>query len=377
MIIGVDIRPMAGLRTGIQEYTEQILAHLIAIAPADVKFKLFFASSRSAAPNLSWMHAPNVELVKFNIPNNILFFSGSVWGYPYLDDLIGGADVFFSPHFFLAPLSHACRRVTTFHDLSYVRFPEFFTSRKRWWHTIQMNPGEQARFSDQIIAVSQSTKNDLIEHYHIDPSNIRVVPLGNHMVRPPDEAIWEFKKKRQLADRTVLFLGTIEPRKNIGGLIRAFNIMKERSGFEDVELVIAGKKGWQFDDVLEEIERSPFAPAIRCLGHIPDEDRSLYYASSSVFVYPSFFEGFGSPVLEAMACGAPVITSANSSLPEVAGDAALFIDPYNVSDIAEALRITLSDPVVRARMIHKGFAQAQKFSWQQSAQTTLEILMKR
>ncbi len=174
----------------------------------------------------------------------------------------------------------------------------------------------------------------------------------------------------------MLYLGTIEPRKNISGLIRAFNIMKERAGFEDVELVIAGKRGWQFDDVLGDIKHSPFAPAIRALGHIPDTDRALYYACATAFVYPSFFEGFGSPIVEAMACRTPVITSANSSLPEVAGDAALLIDPYNISDLAEAMRIVVSDKTVQARMTKQGIEQASKFSWDRAAQATLDILMK-
>jgi glycosyltransferase involved in cell wall biosynthesis len=375
MIIGVDIRPLAGLRTGIQEYTDQMLAHLIPSAPEHT-FKLFFSSYRSPVPDRSWMHLPNVQIVRFNIPNNLLFFAGSVWGYPLIDQMIGGADVFFSPHFFLAPLSASCRRVTTFHDLSYLRFPEFFTWRKRWWHSVEMDPGRQARFSERILAVSQSTKKDLVELYHIDPSHISVVPLGNNTPCPSPLQTAEFKKKRQLPERFILYLGTIEPRKNIGGLIRAFNIMKERPGFEDVELIIAGKKGWQYDDVLAEIKYSPFAPAIRALGHIPDEDRALYYAAATVFVYPSFFEGFGSPVLEAMSCGTPVITSANSSLPEVVGDAGLCIDPYNISDLAEAMRIVLSDKGIQERMAQKGALRAREFSWQEAARKTLEILMK-
>src|SRR5437773_1893467 len=104
MVIAIDIRPMAGLRTGIQEYTEQILAHMISMAPPDVQFKLFFSSLRAPVPDLAWLNAPNVELKRFRIPNNLLFFTGSMWGFPLIDDLIGGADVFFSPHFFLAPL---------------------------------------------------------------------------------------------------------------------------------------------------------------------------------------------------------------------------------------------------------------------------------
>lgn len=376
MIIGIDIRPMAGLRTGIQEYTEQLLAHLIPLAP-EHKFKLFFSSFRTAVPNRPWMHAPNVEVVNRKIPNNLLFFLNSILGYPRIDDLIGGADVFFSPHFFLASLSSQCRRVTTFHDLSYVRFPEFFTWRKHWWHNVEMNPRKQAKFSDKIIAVSESTKKDLEFYYHIDPANINVIPLGINKFEPVQEDIIYFKNINHIPSRYVLYLGTIEPRKNIKGLVRAFNILKEKIGFEDVELIIIGKKGWKFKEILSEIESSPFKSMIRYLGHIPDEERALYYSGATVFVYPSFFEGFGSPVLEAMSYGVPVITSTNSSLPSVSGGAGLLIDPYNISDLAEAMTTLMFDSVIHARMSKIGLERSSLYNWNKVSQKTLDLLVGR
>ena len=372
MIIGVDIRPMAGPKTGIQEYTEQILAHMIPLAP-EHQFKLFFSSFRGKAPDRAWMHASNIQLVEYWIPNNLLFFAGSIFGYPFIDTLIGGADVFFSPHFFLAPLSESCRRITTFHDLSYLRFPEFFTWRKRWWHTVEMDPADQARFSNQIIAVSESTKSDLTEYYHIDPANISIVHSGTAMSRPVKEILAEFKKIHNLPERFILHVGTLEPRKNIIGLVQAFNILKAQAGNEDVELLLIGKEGWQFQDILKEIRRSPYKPHIRHLGHVA-EDLASYYSLATVCVCPSFFEGFGFPALEATACGTPVIASANSSLPEVVGDAGLFINPYDISEIAEALEIVLSEPAIRSRMIENGLAQAAKFTWKDAARRTLDIL---
>lgn len=372
MTIGVDIRPMAGLRTGIQEYTEQILAHMIQLAP-EHKFKLFFSSFREKASDRPWMHAPNVQLIEYRIPNNLLFFAGSIFGYPFIDDLIGGADVFFSPHFFLAPLSDKCRRVTTFHDLSYLRFPEFFTWRKQWWHNFEMDPASQARFSNRIITVSESTKADLVQYYHIDPANIDVVLSGANVSRPPDGVIKQFKYIKNLPEKYILHVGTLEPRKNIIGLIRAFNILKEQAGNENVELVLIGKKGWQFEKIFHEIKNSPYASQIRYLGHIA-EDRELYYASATVCACPSFFEGFGLPVLEAMTCGAPVIASANSSLPEVVGDAGLFVNPYDISEIYESLQHVLSDTSIREHMAKQGLVQSAKFSWENAAHQTLDIL---
>jgi glycosyltransferase involved in cell wall biosynthesis len=374
MTIGVDIRPMAGLKTGVQEYTEQILAHMIALAP-EHQFKLFFSSFRSPPPRRPWMDAPNVQLIHHIIPNNLLFFAGNIFSYPFIDDLVGGADVFFSPHFFIAPLSSSCRRVTTFHDLSFLRFPEFFTWCKRWWHTIEMDPAGQARFSNKIISVSESTKTDLVDYYHIDPANISVIPSATNLSRPANDTLKEFKKIHQLPERYILHVGTLEPRKNITGLIQAFNILKEHADNEDIELLLIGKKGWRFEEIFQEIKNSPYAGQIRYLGHV-EGDLAGYYASATVSACPSFFEGFGFPVLEVMACGTPVVASANSSLPEVVGDAGILINPYNISELAEVLNSVLRDSTLRARMIKRGLEQAQKFSWQQSARRTLNILTK-
>lgn len=373
MIIGVDIRPMAGLKTGVQEYTEQILAHMIPLAPEHT-FKLFWSSFREPVPDRPWMHLSNVQIFPYRIPNNLLFSAGSLFGYPFIDELIGGADVFFSPHFFLAPLSKKCRRVTTFHDLSYLRFPEFFTWRKRWWHTVEMDPARQARFSNQVIAVSESTKTDLIDYYQIDPVNISVVHSGTTMFRSSDETLLPFKKNHNLPKRFILHVGTLEPRKNIIGLIRAFNILKDQTDFEDVELILIGKEGWQFKNIFEEIQKSPHKSHIRHLDHM-DADLAPYYSLATVCVCPSFFEGFGFPALEAMACETPVIVSANSSLPEVVGEAGLFINPYDISEMAEALQIVLSEPLIHTQMAKRGLKQAEKFKWDRTARQTLDILI--
>ena len=319
------------------------------------------------------MHSPNVQLIKYRIPNNLLFLAGNIFEYPRIDTLIGGAYVFFSPHFFLVPLSKTCRRVTTFHDLSYLRFPEFFTWRKRWWHTVEMNPAHQARFSNQIIAVSESTKTDLIDYYQIDPANISIVHSGTSMSHPTNEVIAQFKNRHQLPSRFILHVGTLEPRKNIIGLVRAFNILKTQAGYEDVELILIGKEGWQFKNIFEETKKSPYKSQIRHLGHVGG-DLTAYYSLAIVCVCPSFFEGFGFPALEAMVCGTPVIASANSSLPEVVGEAGIFINPYDVSEIAEALGIVLSEPAIRDRMSKNGLIQASKFTWKETARKTLDII---
>src|SRR3989344_466708 len=312
MIIGVDMRVLANpRRSGVEEYAEQILSRLVRLAP-EHQFKFLFSSFSRKLPTYDWFKLPNVMVYHHHIPNQLLFISARLFNWPKLDVLMGGVDVFFSPHFLLAPLSPGVRRVTTFHDLSYERFPEFFTLGRRLWH-YWMRPAETARFSNSIIAVSASTKHDLIEYYHIDPTNISIIHNAASVLRPSHGELTVFKHRHQLPDRFIFSLSTLEPRKNTVGLIRAFNILKNQSGLEDVKLLIGGSRGWKCQDVFTEIKISPHTKDIQYLGYIA-EDRACYYALASVFVNPSFFEGFGLPVLEAMACGAPVVTSATSSM---------------------------------------------------------------
>src|SRR3989338_3482489 len=178
MTIGIDIRVLGNpVKSGIEEYTENLTPHLIKEG-RDIRFKLFYSSHRNPLPDYGWLQAPNVEVHKFNYPNNLLFAFSKFLNQPLIDKMIGGADVFLFPHFFISSLSQNCKRVTTFHDLSYVHFPEHLTLRKKIWHNLQMIPDWQAKFSDKIIAVSESTKNDLINLYKIDPARIEVIYSG-------------------------------------------------------------------------------------------------------------------------------------------------------------------------------------------------------
>jgi len=376
MTIGIDIRVLgSGRKSGIEEYTEQLLAHMLPLDPT-IRYKLFYNSFFHKLPDYPWIKLPNVELVRYRIPNRILFYTSLLFNWPKIDKLLGGVDIFFAPHFFLAPLSVECRRVTTFHDLSYLRFPEFFSWRKRVWHTIEMQPLWQARFSNRIIAVSDSTKHDLAEYYHIDPARITTIRSGiaPSLVRPDERRLERFCNEHRLPRRYILYMGTLEPRKNISGIIQMFSIVKGQTGMSDMNLVLAGPRGWLDDAIVDEVKLSVHSHDIHLVGAVSDADRPLYYAGASVFVYPSFFEGFGFPPLEAMACGTPVVTSHNSSLPEVVGDAALIVDPYMVSDIATALSDLLTDQTLRQRMIERGYARAKEFTWEKTAAHTLETL---
>src|SRR3989338_3793532 len=377
MVIGIDIRVLGNkTKSGIEEYTENLLAHLLPL-DKNIKFKLFFSSFNSQLPDYEWLHLPNVELYKFKIPNKLFFLSSSLFNFPKIDKLMGGVDVFFSPHFFLTSLSSACKRVTTFHDLSYVHYPELFLLRQRIWHNFEMNPSWQSRFSDKIISVSESTKNDLVKVYGIDPAKIEVIYSGisQNMKRPSVDELHKFKIKNNLPDKFILFLGKLEPRKNIRGLVQAFNAVKDKRNSPDLKLIIVGSKGWLYDDIFKEIGNSAYRGNIVLKSFIPDEERKFYHGLAEVFVYPSLFEGFGFPPLEAMACGTPVIVSNSSSLPEIVGNAGLLVKPNNIEEIADLISLILSDRKLRDQIVSFGYSRAEYFNWNKTAEKTLNCLL--
>ncbi len=387
MTIGIDIRVLArGTRTGIEEYTLNLLPRLLSL-DRSIKFKLFYSAFNKIELDYQWVNLPNVEIKKFSFPNRFIFDPLAKFLHlPKIDKILGGADVFFAPHFLLSPASGQCRKVTTFHDLSFEYFPEFFPGRKNFWHTF-LNPRNQALQADKIIAVSGSTKNDLASQYGIEAQKIKVIYSGvgeefkkeasgsgqADSTGSPQAA--SVKNKYSLPDKFILYFGTIEPRKNLIGLVRAYEIFREKYKFSDFKLVLAGNRGWLEKEILRAAGESVFAKDIIFTGFVAPADKIYLYNLASLFVYPSFFEGFGFPPLEAMACGVPVICSHTSCFPEVAGGAALLADPYNWGEIAWAMNEILSDEDLKNYLISRGFEQANKFSWDKCARETLEFLL--
>jgi glycosyltransferase involved in cell wall biosynthesis len=228
-----------------------------------------------------------------------------------------------------------------------------------------VNPPRIARTAEKLIAVSESTKKDLETIYKIDPEKINVVHHGIsddfNVIDRNDPKLLEIQKKYNLPHKFVLYLGNIEPRKNISSIVAAYKkVVSENPILEKNELVLAGNISPLCREMVEKEN-------LKTCGYIKREDRPYIYNLASLFIYPSFFEGFGLPILEAMACGTPVIASSNSSIPEVAGNAAIFIDPNRPSEVAEAMRAVLTDEKLYAKMKERGLAQSQKFSWKKCA----------
>lgn len=382
MTIGIDIRMLArGTRTGVEEYAINLFSNMLGL-DKNIKFKLFYNGRKKAELKYDFLKLPNVELKELKIPNRILDLSFQFSSFPKIDELLGGADVFFSPHIFSSAISKKCKTVVTFHDLSFASHPEFYSAGKNYWH-FSMNPKNQAKKADKIIAVSKSTKDDLVNLYKINPDKIEVIYSGINLksrILNLESRILEVKKKYNLPDRYILYLGTLEPRKNIVSLIKAFELFKNNKlksnklQATSYKLIIAGSKGWLYENIFKAAKNSPAKNNIIFTGFIEDKDKAVLYDLADLFVYPSFYEGFGFPPLEAMSFGTPVITSNFSSLPEAVGDAAIMINPYNPNELSKAMEMVLSDKKLRDFLIKKGFERIKKFSWHKCARETLDVL---
>lgn len=377
MTVGVDLRVLAkGTRSGVEEYLLNLLPHVLAIGKSDgVSFKLFYNAWQKVALDYPWL--ADAQLFKFSLPNRFVFDPlVKILGRPRLDRMIGGVDFFLSPHFLLGPVSASCRQTVVFHDLSFEYFPEFFSWPKRFWHW-SVAARQRAAEADKIIAVSNSTKNDLVDLYGVASEKVKVIysGVGEEFKKAAGDEI-QVKQRYRLPEKFILYFGTLEPRKNLVGLIRAYEIFRQEAKLaEKYSLVIAGRPGWLFREILRAAQRSPFGREIIFTGFVEPADKVYLYNLASLFVFPSFFEGFGFPPLEAMACGLPTITSFTSSFPEVVGEAALMVDPYNFEEIAWAMGEILRDERLRNDYIAAGLEQAKKFSWDRCARETLEFLI--
>ncbi len=382
--IGIDVRCLAeGRRTGVEEYTLNLLKEVFRLDTQN-EYRLFFNSWKNSRADLSWLEEfPQVKLYKFKIPNKILNLCFWYFNWPKIDKMLGGMDVFFMPNLTFAALSRKTKLILTVHDLSFARYPEMFSWKRKLWHYL-VQPQKLCQQADNVIAVSQSTKNDLIGLYKIAPEKISVIYSGLsdkfRVIDRNDKQLIAVKEKYQLPYRFILYLGTIEPRKNIISLIRAFNQLKSQAQAENDEdlikykLVIAGQAGWLMKKILAEINISPFREDILKINPVAEEDKEYFYNLASLFVYPSFFEGFGFPPLEAMRCGVPAITSNSSSMPEVINGGGIMIDPDRPSEIAMAMREILTDKILREKFIQKGLEQSQKFNWPKSAKKFKQLL---
>ncbi len=275
---------------------------------------------------------------------------------------------------YTAPPLAPCAVVATIHDLSFEHLPETFNRRSRT--QLRLTVRRTARNAAQILTLSEFSRRDVIETYAIDPDRVAVTPAAAPAHFRPVTNETNLRRIRAtygIERDYILALGSIQPRKNLVRLINAYSsLWKERQNLAMPQLVIAGKRGWLEGETMRAAELSAAAHDIRFIGYVAEPDLPELFSGAMCFAYPSYFEGFGLPVLEAMQCGTPVIAGNRTSLPEVAGDAALLVDPFDETVIADALRNLIENPDRRDDLRVKGIERAKRFSWQQTARLTLQ-----
>jgi len=286
---------------------------------------------------------------------------------------IGRVDLFHATDFVLPPTLPGTKTILTVHDLSFLRVPETASPRLRRY--LERVVPRSVYQTDHVIADSQATKDDLMEYYGIKSDKVTVLLSGIHpSYKPVDNAVrlMTMRRKYAIPDISyILSVGTVQPRKNYSRMIQALRQLRDQ-GYSH-HLVIAGGKGWLEDEMYRVIEETDMSDRVHLIGFVDDEDLPSLYSAADCIGFPSLYEGFGFPILEGMACGTPVVTSNRSSLPEVAGDAALLVNPFDTNEIAAAFRRILSEETLRKHLITSGFEQVKKFTWKQSAQELRQI----
>ncbi len=374
MRIGIDARCLQGkVRSGVEEYARTLLEELFR-QDAENSYLLFVNAWDSSELDFSWVKKyPRVSIRVFHWPNKLLNFCFWYLGWPKMDRMLGGVDVFFLPNLNFVALSKKTRLIVTTHDLSFELFPETFSWKRRIWHFF-VHFRSIVKRADRVIAISQSTADDLRAVYKTSEQKITVILSGVRDIFRPvshnDPSLLGIQERYHLPYKFILSLGTIEPRKNLIALLRAFEVM-HASGHPELmkySLVIAGEEGWNSGKFFEYVKKSPVKEKIILTGFVADEDKPGLYSLASAFVYPSLYEGFGFPPLEAIACGVPVIVSHTSALPEVVGTSALLIDPYRPEEILQSLRQLLLSKELRLAFRNTGPVQASRFSWVRTAE---------
>ncbi len=360
LTIAIDAsRTTSAHRTGTENYALCLLRALLTLETPH-RYRLYF---RTPPPPDLLPARPHVSLHVLPWPRlwTHTRFAATLWR--------TRPDVTFVPSHTL-PLWFPGAAVVTVHDLGYRHFPQAHPTLAR--HYLEWSTRHSARRAARVLADSEATARDLSAHYRVPREKIAVVYPGvDETLTPVNDPgrLAAVRRRYGLPERYLLYLGTLQPRKNIARLVQAYARWRAQTPTADVGLVLAGKRGWLYDPAW-----TKGVEGVILTGYVDDADISALYSGALAFVFPSLYEGFGFPVLEAMRCGTPVITSTTSSLPEVAGDAALLVDPHNVEAITEAIARLVSDAALRAELVTRGYAQARRFSWARAAEHTLQAL---
>jgi glycosyltransferase involved in cell wall biosynthesis len=368
--IGIDYTAALKQSGGIGRYTRGLITTLAQLDHQN-QYTLLAPSDAPRHDLQTFQNHSNFNYKIYPLPERWLTIGWHRFYLPVpVEWLAGQLDLFHSPNFILPPTERA-KTLLTVHDLSFIRHPQGAVAGLRQWLN-RVVPRSLAR-ADHILADSTSTKQDLIDIFKLNPTDITVVGAGvEERFQPIADAatLAAVRERYRLPEKFVLGLGTLEPRKNFTGLIAAFSQSSVR---ETHHLVIAGGKGWLYNDIFAAAQTSPVANRIHLIGFVADADLPALYSLADIFAYPSHYEGFGIPVIEAMACGTPVVCANNSCLPEVAGDSALQVTATDTAALAGTLTQLATNPALREHAVRAGFRQAQKFTWPAAAKRLLSV----
>ena len=366
-MIYLDVSAAVHRRAGLGRYAESLARALVAASPD--QYGLFYNRERGVEPLAGLEHSPTRTVGLGYKPWRMLVWLGQLARVDF-DRLLPEAELFHATEHLLLPL-RSVPTVLTVHDLIFRHLPEHHKPLNRWYLNLTMPL--YCRRATHIIAISACTRRDLIAAYDVPPKKITVVheAAAPRFRPPPSEAVEAVRAQYGLPERYLLSVGTIEPRKNLTRLLEAFETL-HAEGLTD-GLVIVGRRGWLYGDFFARLEQSPARDAVIFPGYVPDEDLPAIYAGAQALALPSLYEGFGLPVLEAMACGTAVACSRTSSLPEISGNVALHFEPNDVESITDTLRRLLRDVSLRADLRQRGLEQAARFSWDRVAAETEAI----
>lgn len=360
---GLDARLAYYRQGGITQYIYHLIRELPALDPVG---EYVILHSRKDRRDLST--APNQRRVACWTPahHRLERLALAVEVFPLRLDLLHSPD-FIPPH-----KPGGWRSVITIHDLTFLHYPDFLTAESRRYYNGQIEAA--VRCADHILTDSEATRLDVLNLLGVPPEKVTTVLLGlDERFRPaPPEAIRRVREANNLPEGYLLFVGTFEPRKNLGGLLRAYARLREALP-DAPPLVIAGRRGWLYEEVFTLGEELGLSGSLIWLEDVPHDDLPALYSGAAALCLPSFYEGFGFPPLEAMACGTPAVVSDRASLPEVVGEAALLINPDDPESLAGALRRLLTDSQLAEELRRKGLEQARKFDWRETARRTLAV----
>jgi len=370
--IGIDARVLQDPKpSGIPGYAFNVIKEILKLDQKN-KYVLFYNSFRKIEKNIPSFEG-NVETKVYHWPNKFLEWFWKIIPYPKIDKVLN-VDAFFSPHFINIPLSRKVSKTVTIHDLSFIKNKRYFSLIKNLWHW-QMNPKVACKKFDKIISVSDATKKDIMNLYDIEEKKIRTIHNGTRKVYDFYEGENERATLRKFGlqnKKYLLFLATLEPRKNVEGVIDAYAMIHNQ--IPEYKLVIAGKKGWLFKNIFKKVRKYGLQNRIVFTDFVNNQEKHILFKNSGAFIFPSFCEGFGLPVIEAKNYSIPIITSCVSSMPEIIKDAAILTNPHGISDLSimihEVLGNSYLESILKSKMegVHDN-------TWKDCASQTLNYLL--